>query len=358
LRILASFNCYRYTLSSTFAMLLRFLATRWALAAGCLLSSAAQAQAQQAEAPALSDCEAPAIRGYVGFPPQISPFPSWQAARFNPADPRQIAVLRNELDSAGRPHRHLYLLNTATRQPRLLLRDVGCGLSWSSRGWLALERHGQLWKMKANGDSLTQLTPAQPSSQLPVWSPSGQQLACWREHGASPAAGPTLVVLDAAGRLVQELPASSLVGNSAPVWSPDGRKLLFVGQLTAEAFQPGGIRETELATGRTRTVLEFYPTMPHNERYNLCWLKPGRQLLWRTSGLFVVDLARQQQRMVWQKGDLLSLDASPKMQQVLLVGRPGDAEPDDHRPHPWPTSPERTQLVLAKPDGARAKLLP
>jgi dipeptidyl aminopeptidase/acylaminoacyl peptidase len=353
---LASFNHYSYTSSSTFAMLLRFLVMRGALAAGCLLSSVAQAQ--ETGPPALNDCEAPAIRGYVGFPPQISPFPSWQAARFNPADQRQIAALRNELDSAGRAHRHLYLLNTATQQQRLLLRDVGCGLSWSSRGWLALERRGQLWKMKANGDSLTQLTPSQPSSQLPVWSPSGQQLACWREHGASPAAGPTLVVLDAAGRLVQELPASSLVGISAPVWSPDGRKLLFVGRLQAEAFQLGGIRETELATGITRTVLEFYPTMPHNERYNLCWLKPGRQLLWRTSELFVVDLARQQQQMVWQKGDLLSLDASPKTQHVLLVGLPGDAEPDDHRPHPWPTSPERTQLVLAKPNGAGAKLVP
>lgn len=297
---------------------LRF-ALRWVLA---FVGNAAlfPAAAQTKPGPGVDGlCESMEIRAsLLERPPSKLHYPAWTLARFNPADNRQIAAVRVELDSGGFLRRHLYVLNLDTRRHRLLVRDVGCALSWGRTGWLVLERGGQLWKIRASGDGLTRLTARSTPSAWPVWSPSGQRLACVQATGSeSPAQG--IVLLTPDGQVASRLPLGKISVVGAPAWSPDGRKLAFVG-VVGEA---PNLYEYDLRTRQTREV--FWVRKRLRDGYCLNWLKNGKGLVWRTADqeLIAIDLASRDQRMFWNNGQILSVDLDATGRRVLLIAPEG-----------------------------------
>ena len=113
------------------------------------------------------------------------------------------------------------MANLDTRQQRLIYRSRGLTLQLhrSTTGWLALSMNDQVWKIKANGDSLTQLTSGGFHYQ-PQWSPDGQRLVC---HEPDTPRAP-LIIIDKNGRWLTQL--SGFPVNYCQGWSPDGTRLL------------------------------------------------------------------------------------------------------------------------------------
>jgi len=92
---------------------------------------------------------------------------------------------------------------------------------WSPDGqWLVFSMGAQIWKVKVNGDSLTQLT-TEGRNFYPDWSPGGTKIA----YDAELDTGMTSIfVMDANGSN-----KSRLIGARQPSWSPDGAKIIYQG---------------------------------------------------------------------------------------------------------------------------------
>lgn len=89
----------------------------------------------------------------------------------------------------------------------------GASPTWSTRGWIAFVRRGNIWRVRPGGADLQPLTRRGGSS--PVWSPHGTRLAFARRGG--------IFVYDLRTKRLQRV----ISGTSALsiAWSPDGRLL-------------------------------------------------------------------------------------------------------------------------------------
>jgi hypothetical protein len=91
---------------------------------------------------------------------------------FNPNDPYEIAYLRGQ---GSECHEEVFVFSFRTGEATKVADNACYGLDWSSKGWLlftGIDR--KVWKVKTNGDSLTQLTFGQGFHNGAVWSPDGQ----------------------------------------------------------------------------------------------------------------------------------------------------------------------------------------
>jgi Tol biopolymer transport system component len=71
----------------------------------------------------------------------------------------------------------MYVTDTLGANVRQIVQGEGVGASWSPDGnWIVFSRTGSLFKVKPNGDSLTQLTDAM-SAIRPAWSKDGSKIA-------------------------------------------------------------------------------------------------------------------------------------------------------------------------------------
>jgi Tol biopolymer transport system component len=100
--------------------------------------------------------------------------------------------------------------------------------AWSpDGGWLVFSRNGggdaELWKIRADGSDLTQLTNNAAEDWEPSWSPDGTRIAFTREG-----AGGTTSVMTLASGGGGELAVTPAGGfDQAPDWSPDGKRIAF-----------------------------------------------------------------------------------------------------------------------------------
>ena len=279
---------------------------------GAFSAFQARAQAPGVRPPVCEPIIVGSLDGYAGFR-----YPSWNMARLNPLDNQQLVAVRSEAEGPA-VHRNLYWLDLRTHQQKLLLRDVGCGLSWGRSGWVVLERGGRLWKLKANGDSLTQL-PVAPDTYHPAWNPSGQLLACVQADSLNPEQS-GIVLLRPSGKVAKHLAIGNIWVTSNLAWSPNGRKLAFFGIAGGYAGGPEYVYEFDLPSGQTRLLFKPVSYLQHG--YNsLHWLPNGKELLWRAanSGLTTLHLASGRQRLIWQQMYLLSVDVDAKHSRLLVV---------------------------------------
>lgn len=121
--------------------------------------------------------------------------------------------------------------------------DLGPGNSpsWSPDGTKIVFADGNgetsdLWTMNADGTDKTRLTE-NFSSHSPAWSPSGDRIAFVSQHEG----GMHLYLINADGQDQVRLAVadSSLIQEAAPLWSPDGTKVLFQGTRVT----PAGTRD-------------------------------------------------------------------------------------------------------------------
>jgi dipeptidyl aminopeptidase/acylaminoacyl peptidase len=110
--------------------------------------------------------------------------------------------------------------------------------AWSTRGWIAFVRRGNVWIVRPGGGELRRLTGRGGSS--PAWSPDGRRLAFAR-HDA-------ILVLDLRTRRLRR--AVDGTGALSIAWSPDGRRLAwttFDGALITA--RTDGTRERQVVFG-------------------------------------------------------------------------------------------------------------
>lgn len=151
----------------------------------------------------LSDSEAPAVESYRHTRPAWSPDGHWIAFTMVGAD-------------AG-----IYVLDTTGANLRRVVEGEGIGVSWSPDSrWLAFSRAQSLYKVKADGDSLTRLNVSAGSIR-PAWSQDGERLVFVRVDSFT--GGGLWLYEFRDGNTDQLLPYGNF-----PSWRPGGKELLFL----------------------------------------------------------------------------------------------------------------------------------
>ncbi len=156
----------------------------------------------------------------------------------------------------------IQVMDTATRTRKLILPANGVAYydpRWSPKGdWIVFNMLAQIFKIKTNGDSLTQLTFT-GRNFFPNWSPDGNKIIHDRTDP-----------IDSAGAWIMNADGSNhrlVARGRSPSWSPDGSKILYVG-LGHQIYiaDTTGSGETQLTTlsGGTGTI---YPSFsPQGDR--------------------------------------------------------------------------------------------
>ena len=207
---------------------------------------------------------------------------------FNPRNADEVAydkITNSRFDG-------LWVTNLRTRQQRQIVPATARWAGqkrWSTTGWLsATDVIQDIWKVKANGDSLTQLTFTHAYS-TPQWSPDGLRLA----SAVSTAAGRSVAILDSGGTLLQRLVLPNAYAEPL-AWSPDGTRLLLS---LAQSPNPGpgavpaGFYLYHFATGQT-TLLFNATTQQIQGAFSkgFDWTPDNRALIWASSiGLYRID---------------------------------------------------------------------
>ena len=152
----------------------------------------------------------------------------------------------------------LYIFDTVTSMARYL---GAAGLladypDWSPQGdWIVFESSGQIYKIKTNGDSLTQLTFS-GENFFPEWSPDGSKIVYDRID--------SVWMMDA-----NSSNKKSIIRGRMPSFSPDGSKILFSGgiqlhlvdttgsnEVVLTSLDGGGIRHPSFSPGGDKIVFQ------------------------------------------------------------------------------------------------------
>jgi hypothetical protein len=160
--------------------------------------------------------------------------------------------------------------NLATSQFNIILSDPVYFSSpeISNQGWLLFTKPDlQLWKIKANGDSLTQLT-SEGSNFHYAWSPDGERIIYRKEY---PSGTYKTVVTDKNGEFTSIVNGSYRIGK--PSWSPDGEYIACTSRgsetdvdlINTNTWQITSLIDYIGQTNPNETVLDidFYPDSKH-----------------------------------------------------------------------------------------------
>jgi len=96
---------------------------------------------------------------------------------FNPNNAEQLAYYRYDNTKLDLGY-ELWVVDFCTGEQRKLADNAFYGLDWSVKDWLVYTATDQnIWKIKSDGDSLTQLTTSGSFNQFPKWNPTGEKFA-------------------------------------------------------------------------------------------------------------------------------------------------------------------------------------
>jgi len=220
------------------------------------------------------------------------------------------ADYRDTTDTSG-----FYFINPNGTNKRLFLVGAVGSPDWSPDGqWIVFERGAQIYKIKVNGDNLTQLT-FNGQNFFPDWSPDGKKIAYdsdirvtnysiwimnkngsnkhdigivysrmpdWSPNGIkfvyAGGPGPTgaesqIWVTDTSGLVKKQLTYFG-VTNRYPTWSPDGSKIAF----TSCSENESGIWVTDSSGNNLHRLTDDVCIEP------CCWSPDGKYIVY-TKGL-------------------------------------------------------------------------
>lgn len=135
---------------------------------------------------------------------------------------------------------------------------------WSPRGdRFAYDRQGWLYLVRSQGGASTRVV----RGRTPVWSPQGRRLLF---HGRDE----TIRVIDLATRRTRVLGRAQEVG--APAWSPDGRRVAFL-------FRPRNTGQWSIAVVRVSDGRRLHTWYPGRDVSSLFFTRDGARLVFSRS---------------------------------------------------------------------------
>ncbi|MEZ4849165.1 MAG: hypothetical protein R3B93_11220 [Bacteroidia bacterium] len=166
-------------------------------------------------------CDFPVEVWYLNPKIEQSGF-QYMAPHFNPNNSQEFVFFKYDF---GQKKGGLYKYNLITKEESHIV-DAGVipMARWSVKDWIAFTNSDrQIWKIKSNGDSLTQLTNF-GENFYPDWNSEGTQLIIKRTD-QSPI--DNWIILTENGQKIMELD-STLGTSNWHSWSPDGRILSYL----------------------------------------------------------------------------------------------------------------------------------
>ena len=153
----------------------------------------------------------------VGYQYQTqNPTLNRQAPCFNPNNTAEISLTVGNISNPAGDN--LYTLNLNTGQKTFLVNNVWYQPKWSVKNWIVFNRTDrQIWKIKSNGDSLTQLTFSN-ENYAPEWSPDGEKLVYRQVIGSIY----YIMITTASGNKLDSI-TNAFYGNGS--WAPNNTKI-------------------------------------------------------------------------------------------------------------------------------------
>ena len=190
------------------------------------------------------------------------------------ADGRSLVV-----DRAGT----LVVLQADGARERVL--TTGAEPAWSSRNRIAFVRGGDLYRIEPSGRGLRQLTTSTAIESAPAWSPDGRRLAFVATEGVTV----DLYMLDLVRGNLTQLTADAFV-ESSPAWTPDGQTIGFVANTTG-VDAPWLVASTGgppiLLEGVTRLAeMQWRPFVSNEARPDLDQQAPSELSVIKSQGRF------------------------------------------------------------------------
>lgn len=190
---------------------------------------------------------------------------------FNPQNSDEFVYVREDKqnNSATQMRRHVI----SNHIDDSLVADVWGVPDWHANGWILFRRtDNQIWKIKANGDSLTQLTFT-GINLGPRWNTAGDRIAYASDNWT--------IIASAQGLPIDTITDFQMLYGD---WSADGTKLCSV----VSAGTGEGIGYYDLTTSQTTVVA----TVPTGELViESYWKRDSRTIYWATrNGFYKTDI--------------------------------------------------------------------
>ena len=214
-----------------------------------------------------------------------------------------FAALSFPFSLDARPNRYGH----SDREERHMLPSVSSGPlnpAWSPDGrWIAFSMRGDIWKIPAEGGEAIALTSGPAYYFEPAWSPDGTRIALAFQATGNLEIG----IISAEGGAVQTIASHERV-DIQPAWSRDGKSLFFV------SARSGGfriLRHDFAAKTDTAVTNGIQPAVSPD----------GKLLAYEQGGLRVLDLATGESRMVRDEETEYRMEPAwtPDGQNILYV---------------------------------------
>ncbi|MGC1613676.1 MAG: CehA/McbA family metallohydrolase [Candidatus Acidiferrum sp.] len=156
------------------------------------------------------------------------------------------------------------------------------GVAWSPNSQeVVYSMAGSLWRQKIDSKTAQQLTDGPGYDYQPDWSPDGKDVV----YVSYQKDAMELWLLDLATGESRQLTNGGAV-NVEPRWSPDGKRIVFVSTSYHKRFHifcasvtDGKLGNVARLTGETKSDLPRYYYSPYDTEINPVWTRDGREIL-------------------------------------------------------------------------------
>ncbi len=199
---------------------------------------------------------------------------------FNPNNSAEIVLTTG--DSIITSGNNLYSINFNTGQKTFLTNNVLGQPKWSIKNWIVFNRAGsQIWKIKSNGDSLTQLTFIY-ENYSPEWSQDGTKLVYRQVIGSMYC----IMLTTANGYKLDSIP-NSFYGNGA--WSTNDTKIATV--FNASTGHNIGLIDIQSKTINAITSFSEQSSTGKAIITSMDWYNDAQSLIWSSGyGLYKTNV--------------------------------------------------------------------